>query len=484
MPSPVMTTEASNARVSELVNMSIAELGRQIRAGTVSPVRVAEACLERIDRLDPQLDSFITVTADRALADAHRAESELARGVDRGPFHGIPYALKDNVDTAGILSSSHSKIFADRVPTQDATIAAKLREAGGVLIGKTATFEFAIGGPSWDLPWPPARNPWNRNYLPGGSSSGSGAAVGARFVLGAVGTDTGGSIRWPAAVCGITGLKPTYGRVSRHGVHPNTFSLDHCGPMTRTAEDCAIMLGAIAGHDPRDPGSIDERVPDYRGSLTGSIRGLRIGLVRHWYEEHGHPELIAAMADAAEALRALGADVQEIVLDDLQDYVDAKTVISTAELFAVHEQDIRTRPQDFGRKLRMRVMPGALLRAEDYVQALRWRAELVTRLMQAFDRFDVLATAGWFAPADPTDPNGTDFFRSRLLATMPFSLAGIPALVVPCGFSRSGLPLSLQVGGRPFDEATVLNVGHAYQMATEWHLKMPPLERADTPESC
>jgi aspartyl-tRNA(Asn)/glutamyl-tRNA(Gln) amidotransferase subunit A len=475
MQSPVATTQAAIRSDTELVSVTIAELGRQMRRGSLSPVTLTEACLDRIQRLDPQLNSFITLVADRALADARRAESEFAQGVDRGPFHGIPYALKDNVDTAGILSSSHSKIFADRVPTEDATIATKLREAGGVLIGKTATFEFAIGGPSWDLPWPPARNPWNRDYLPGGSSSGSGAAVGARFVLGAIGTDTGGSIRWPAAVCGVSGLKPTYGRVSRRGVHPNTFSIDHCGPLTRTAEDCAIMLSAVAGHDPLDPGSIDEPVADYLGSLTGSIRGLRIGLVRHWYEQHGHPELIAAMGEATRTLQALGADVQEVVLDDLRDYVDAKTIISTAELYTIHEKDMKIRPQDFGQKLRMRVMPGALLRAEDYVQALRWRTELVTRLMRAFEKFDVLATAGWFAPADPADPNGADFFRSRLLATMPFSVAGIPALVVPCGFSRSGLPLSLQIGGRPFDEATVLNTGHAYQMATEWHLKMPPL---------
>ena len=475
MQSPALTKQTREEPAGDLLSLTITELGNAMRRGALSPVKLAEACLDRIQRLNPKLDSFITLTPDRALADARRAESELARGIDRGAFHGIPYALKDNVDTAGILSSSHSKIYADRVPAEDATVAAKLREAGGVLIGKTATFEFAIGGPSWDLPWPPARNPWNRDFLPGGSSSGSGAAVGARFVFGAIGTDTGGSIRWPAAVCGITGLKPTYGRVSRRGVHPNTFSIDHCGPMTRTVEDCAIMLAAVAGHDPLDPGSIDEQVPDYRSHLTGSIRGLRIGLVRHWYEEHGHPELISAMAEAASTMRSLGATVEEIVLDDLQAYVDAKTILSTAELYAVHEKDMKTRPQDFGQKLRMRVMPGALLRAEDYVQAMRWRTDLVTRLMRAFASFDVLATAGWFAPADPADPNGVDFFRSRLLATMPFSLAGIPALVVPCGFSKSGLPLSLQFGGKPFDESTVLNAGHAYQMATDWHLKMPPL---------
>jgi aspartyl-tRNA(Asn)/glutamyl-tRNA(Gln) amidotransferase subunit A len=471
----VANASTSDKSVGGPTDHSIAELGARIRRREVSPVDLAKACLDRIAYLNPKLNCFITITAERALADARRAEEELSRGIDRGPFHGVPYALKDNVDTAGILSSSHSKIFADRIPAQDATVAAKLSQAGGVLIGKTATFEFAIGGPSWDLPWPPARNPWNRDFLPGGSSSGSGAAVGGRMVPAAIGTDTGGSVRWPAAVCGITGLKPTYGRISRRGVHPNTYSLDHCGPMTRTAEDCAIMLGAIAGHDPLDPGSFDEPVPDYRRALTGSIKGLKIGLVRHWYQEYGDPELLAAMETAVAQLRDRGASVEEIVLDDLQDYVDAKTTISVSELYAVHEKDLKTRPQDFGKKLRTRVIGGALLRAEDYIQAMRWRAELVARLMAAFAKFDVLATAGWLAPADPADPDGFDFFRKRLLVTMPFSLAGIPALVVPCGFSVSGLPLSLQIGGKPFDEATVLNVGHAYQQATDWHLRAPPL---------
>ncbi|MEA2965539.1 MAG: aspartyl-tRNA(Asn)/glutamyl-tRNA(Gln) amidotransferase subunit [Alphaproteobacteria bacterium] len=473
---PAMTKQVPAESTAGLVDLTITELGKRMRSGALSSVALSEACLDRIQRLNPKLDSFITLTADRARADAQRAESELAQGIDRGAFHGIPYALKDNIDAAGILSSSHSKIFADRIPKEDATVAAKLRAAGGVLIGKTATFEFAIGGPSWDLPWPPARNPWNRDFLPGGSSSGSGSAVGARFVLGAIGTDTGGSIRWPAAVCGITGMKPTYGRVSRHGVHPNTFSIDHCGPMTRTVEDCAIMLGAIAGYDPLDPGSIDEPLPAYRNALTGSISGMKIGLVRHWYQEHGDPELIAAMDDAVLVLRDLGASVEEIVLDDLQDYVDAKTTISTAELYSIHEKDLKTRPQDFGKRLRSRVIGGALLRAEDYVQAMRWRTELVTRLMAAFGRFDVLATAGWMAPADPADPAGVDFFRKRLMATMPFSLAGIPALVVPCGFTKQGLPLSLQFGGKPFDEATVLRAGHAYEQATPWHLKIPVLQ--------
>ena len=459
----------------DLDDLDIVRMGRLIRSGEITATRLAEACLDRIARHDGRLDSFVTVTPETAVAQAAKADRELAAGCDRGPFHGIPYALKDNVDTAGIRSSSHSKIFADRVPTEDATVAAKLREAGGVLIGKTATFEFAIGGPAWDLPWPPARNPWNRDYLPGGSSSGSGAAVGAGFVPGALGTDTGGSIRWPAAMCGIVGFKPTYGRVSRRGVHPNTYSLDHCGPMTRTVADCALMLGAMAGHDPLDPGSIDEPVPDYAAASSGEIAGLRIGLVRDWYAEDGHPEVVDAVDAAVDMLRSLGASVEETRLDPLQDYVDAKTTISVSELYAVHEGDLKTRPGDFGRQLRSRVVAGALIRAEDYVQALRWRTELVTRAMASFRRFDLLVTAGWLAPADPADPSGVDFFKKRLLVTMPFSLTGMPALCLPCGFSRSGLPLSLQIGGKPFDEATVLRVGQAYQQATAWHLARPTL---------
>ncbi|OYW15217.1 MAG: hypothetical protein B7Z50_02095 [Sphingomonadales bacterium 12-62-5] len=467
--------DAEPVTTTDLVDLSVLELGRLMRSGDLSPVVLTQTCLDRIARHDGSLNSFITVCAETALAQAKTASRELAEGIDRGPFHGIPFALKDNIDTAGVLSSSHSKIFVDRFPTESATVARKLEAAGGILIGKTSTFEFAIGGPSWDLPWPPARNPWNRDYLPGGSSSGSGAAVGARFVPAAIGTDTGGSVRWPAAMCGITGLKPTYGRISRRGVHPNTYSLDHCGPMTRTAEDCAIMLAACAGYDPRDPGSIDEPVPDYLAALTGSIKGLRIGLVRHWYEADATDEVVAAVDTAVAVLRDLGAIVEPVTLDPLRDYVDAKTTISIAELFSVHEKDMRTRPRDFGKLLRSRVMAGGLVRAEDYVQAMRWRAELASRMMAHFGRFDVFVTAGWLAPADPADPEGVDFFKKRQLVTMPFSLTGMPALNVPCGFSAGGLPLSLQFGGRPFDEATVLRAGDAFQRASDWHLATPDL---------
>src|SRR5579862_88643 len=277
--------------------LTIAELGRLYRRREVSPVEVTRALLARIAAHDEKLNSFLRVTEEAALAEAARAEAELMTGRARGPLHGIPYALKDIIETRGILTTGHSKLRQDHVPAADAELVTRLKAGGGIMLGKLATWEFALGGPSWDLPWPPAKNPWNPDYLPGGSSSGAGAAVAAGFVPGAVGTDTGGSIRGPAAVCGLAGLKPTYGRVSRRGVFPNTFSMDHCGPLARSAEDIALFLGVIAGFDPEDPGSEDVPVPDYPGELGGGVRGLRLGLVEDWYEGgNAHPDLAPAMA--------------------------------------------------------------------------------------------------------------------------------------------------------------------------------------------
>lgn len=467
-------TDAPAAK-SELCDLSLVDATALFSDGKATPVDLVDACLDRIERVNPKLHAFITVCADDARREARLSAERYAARKPIGPFDGVPFALKDNIETKGVRSTSHSRLLIDNIPTEDAFVAAKLKSAGGILIGKTATFEFALGGPSWDLPFPPAINPWSPDHLPGGSSSGSGAAVGGRLVPAAIGTDTGGSVRWPAAVCGLAGLKPTYGRISRRGVHPNTFSIDHCGPMTRTVADCAVMLGATAGFDPLDPGSINEPVPDYTKALTGSVAGLKIGLVRHWYDDAATPEVVAAVDAAVAKLVALGAIVEEITLAPLQDYIDCKTTISTCELYAVHEKDLKTRPQDFGQKLRSRIIAGALIRAEDYVQAMRWRTELTRDVLATFSRFDLLATAGWLNPAEPADPNGLDFFKKRQIVTMPFSLAGIPALSVPCGFSGEGLPLSLQLAGRPFDEALVLRAGDAYQRATEWHLRKPPL---------
>ncbi len=456
--------------------LTIAELNRLYDQREVSPVEVTRALIDRIATHDGKLHSFIRATPEIALAEAATAERELMAGRRRGPLHGIPYALKDIVETAGIPTTAHSKLCQDYVPAADAHLVTLLKAAGGVLMGKLATWEFALGGPSWDLPWPPARNPWNPDHLPGGSSSGAGAAVAAGFVPGAVGTDTGGSIRGPAAVCGIAGLKPTYGRVSRRGVFPNTFTMDHCGPLTRSAEDIALFLQVIAGFDPEDPGSEDVAVPDYAAGLARPIEGLRLGLIEHWYVGGAHPEVAPAMSAAVEVLRGLGAIVEPVQLSSLRDYTDCKTTISIAELYAIHEKDLKTRPQDFGRILRNRVLPGALIRAEDYVQALRWRTVLAREQALALKGFDALLTAGALGVADRADPNQPDRLVSSPSITMPFSVGGLPALAIPCGFSRAeGLPLSLQIAAAPMAEPTVLRIAHAYQQATDWHHRHPNL---------
>ena len=456
--------------------LTIAELGRLFDQRELSPVEVTRSLLDRIAAHDGKLHSFIRVTPEVALAEAQAAERELMAGRRRGPLHGIPYALKDIVETAGIATTGHSKLCQDHIPAADAHLVTLLKAGSAVLMGKLATWEFALGGPSWDLPWPPARNPWNPDYLPGGSSSGAGAAVAAGFVPGAIGTDTGGSIRGPAAVCGIAGLKPTYGRVSRRGVFANTFTMDHCGPLTRSAEDIALFLQVIAGFDPDDSGSEDVPVPDYRAALTGRLDGLRLGLVEHWYAHGAHSDVPPAMAAAVEVLRGLGAVVEPVQLSSLRDYTDCKTTISIAELYSIHEKDLKTRPQDFGRILRNRVLPGALIRAEDYVQALRWRAVLAREQALALKRFDALLTAGALNVADRADPNQPDRLVSSPSITMPFSVGGLPALAIPCGFSSTeGLPLSLQIAAAPMAEPTVLRIAHAYQLASDWHRRHPDL---------
>src|SRR5947207_9171371 len=304
----------------DIAFLTIAELNRLYRQLELSPVEVTKALLARIAAHDGKLHSFLRVTEEAALAAAAEAERELMAGTRRGALHGVPYALKDIIETAGIPTTGHSKLRQDHVPAADAELVTRLKAAGGILLGKLATWEFALGGPSFDLPWPPARNPWNPDYLPGGSSSGAGAAVAAGFVPGAIGTDTGGSIRGPAAVCGIAGLKPTYGRVSRRGVFPNTFTMDHCGPLTRSAGDIALFLQVIAGFDAEDPGSEDVPVPDYRAALTGRIEGLRLGLIEEWYAHGAHPDLLPAMSAAVEVLRRLGAVIEPVRLSSLRDY--------------------------------------------------------------------------------------------------------------------------------------------------------------------
>jgi aspartyl-tRNA(Asn)/glutamyl-tRNA(Gln) amidotransferase subunit A len=463
---------------TELAFLTIAQAAPLIERKQLSPVELTTALIRRAETLDPQINAYLLLTSERALDQARAAEREIMAGTYRGPMHGVPFGLKDIYSTAGIRTTGHSKICSDTVPSADATTVARLYGAGAVLTGKLATHEFAHGGPSFDLPWPPARNPWNREHFTGGSSSGSGAAVAAGFVPGALGSDTGGSIRGPAALCGVVGLKPTYGLVSRSGVYTNSFSFDHAGPMTWTVEDCAIMLQVIAGHDPNDPASATHPVPNYRAALTGDIKGLRIGVVRHLHEDDCAvtPEVGAALEEAFGVFRSLGATLGDVRLRPAQDYYDVKVTIAESELLAVHEQALRTRPGDFGEDFLGRVLAAVLISGRDYVQAQRERRRMLAEMAPVYANYDVLVTATAGGPAPRLGTWRTIEFWRRASLTTPFNVTGGPALAQCIGFSSGGQPLSMQIVGRPFDDATVLRVAHAYEMATPWRAKRPQLD--------
>ena len=464
----------------EIWALSIADTAAQVEKGELSPVAIVEACLNRIEEVGASLDAFITLTAERAMAQAREAENEIAAGNYRGPLHGIPFGLKDIYNTAGILTSAHSRILIDNIPDKDATTTAKLYEAGGILLGKLATHEFAHGGPSFDLPWPLARNPWNPDHATGGSSSGSGAAVAAGLLKGAMGSDTGGSIRNPSCLCGIVGIKPTYGLVSRAGVIANSYTFDHCGPMTWTVEDCAIMLQALAGHDPADPASASVPIPDYRASLTGDIRGLRIGVIRHFWEEDAPASdaVRAAMEAALDVLRGLGASIEDTRMRPMQDYYDVKVTIAESELFAIHADQLRARPQDFGSDFRGRVLPACLMSGSDYVNAQRERRVMLEEMAPLYEKYDLLVTAG-VAPAGRLGTHQTVSFYQKPSIATPFNVTGGPALAQCIGFTEAGLPLSMQTVGRPFDEATVFRAAHAYEAATPWRDNRPDVADAN-----
>jgi aspartyl-tRNA(Asn)/glutamyl-tRNA(Gln) amidotransferase subunit A len=461
--------------MSGLGFLGIAEASDLLRAKKLSPVELTKALLERIDRLDKDYNAFIAVTPEAALAAARQAEAEIAAGRWRGPFHGIPYALKDIIDVEGLPTTAHSKLLQGVVAAADAPVAARLKAAGGILLGKLSTHEFAIGGPSFDLPWPPARNPWNRDYFAGGSSSGSGAGLAAGLFPAALGTDTGGSVRNPASQCGITGMKPTYGRVSRRGVLPLAFSLDHVGPMTRDVRDNALMLQVIAGHDPGDPASAEEPVPDYAAALGQGVKGLRVGVIRQFYTKDiaAHPEMAAAVEAAARFFAEAGAEIREIHLPPLQDLSSCGQVIMLAEAYAVHERWLKERPEDYGARGRERLLAGAGLRAADYIQAVRWRLQLRDAAAAAFRDIDLALTVSSHDPACRIDDDAALATTYSRQARMAFNVTGQPALVIPAGFAASGMPLSVQLVGRPFAEALLYRAAAAYEAATGWTKRHP-----------
>jgi aspartyl-tRNA(Asn)/glutamyl-tRNA(Gln) amidotransferase subunit A len=412
------------------------------------------------------------------LHQAKQAELELGSGKDRGPLHGIPIALKDLYMTQGIRTTCHSAVLKNWVPDNDATAATKLREAGAILLGKVGLHEFAFGGPSVDAPFPAVRNPWNTAHIPGGSSSGSGAALAAGLCYGSLGSDTGGSIRTPSSHCGVVGIKPTYGRVSRYGVIPLSWSLDHAGPMARSVEDCAILLQAIAGYDAKDPASAKAAVPDFSSSLRQGIKGMRIGVPRaDWFNENlgTDAETEALFNQALKTLEELGAVIIEIDGKPFSTARKANQTILVCEAYAYHEKRLREAREKFGSSVRRRMLEGAFLSAADYVTAQRARSVLNGQIRQNFSRVDVFATPSAPRPPDAfatMDPNEQNL---RPSFTNPFNLTGLPAISVPCGFTDGKLPVGLQIAAPSFEEVLLFRVAHTYEQATEWHKRRPVL---------
>ncbi|MEL6520331.1 MAG: amidase [Pseudomonadota bacterium] len=462
-------------------DLSYAEAGTKLRNGSVTSRLLTEAALTRIAAVDDKLHSFITVTSDSALAEADAADADFAAGIDKGPMQGIPYALKDIYMTAGVRTTCHSKLLEQNVPTEDCVVATKFKSGGAVMVGKTATHEFAFGGPSFDLPFPPARNPWHLDHIPGGSSSGSGAAVAAGLVRMAMGSDTGGSIRGPAAYCGTVGLKPTYGLVSRRGIFPLSFTLDHAGPLSWSVEDTAITMSVIAGFDPADPASANVPKPDFLSDLKTGVEGLRIAVPRHFYEEAKgvSDETVAAIDASIETLRGLGAVVETVTLPDFELYNATGRIILLAEAFAIHEKDLLSRPLDYGRLTFSRMVLGGTLTATDVTQAFRARRKLADAVNQdILSRYDAIITASSLAPAPRFDEMTSDTLPSWGMQTIPFNVTGNPALSIPTGFSSAGLPLSMQIVAKPFADALTLRIGHALEAASGLSSKRPELETA------
>jgi aspartyl-tRNA(Asn)/glutamyl-tRNA(Gln) amidotransferase subunit A len=475
----------NSAADGDLAYLSIEALGERLRRRDISPVEITRIYLDRIAALDPELHAFITVTGEQALADAAAAERAIAAGQHRGPLHGVPLAIKDLFYTAGVRTTAGSRILADFVPTEDATVVSRLRAAGALSVGKTNMEEFAYGATSLNPHYGACCNPWDGQRIAGGSSGGSAAAVAAGLCAAALGSDSGGSIRQPAALCGLVGLKPTYGRVSMHGVVPLSWSQDHVGPLTRTVRDAALLLQALAGHDPRDPASSDAPVPDYLANVEEGVAGLRVGLPRDFFFERVDPETEAAVRAAARTLAGLGARVDEVPLPQAAPAFAAGAAILFAEATAYHERWLRTRPGDYDPAVLARLRVGATLLATDYLKAQRARRVLVEQTVRLFDQVDVLLTPTAAVPAPRRDellirwPDGTeeDVRGATLRFTRVFNLLGLPAISVPCGMTASGLPLGLQIVGRPFAEAMVLRVARAYELAQPWAERRPPLSR-------
>ena len=463
---------------SELPFLSAGDLSRLIQSKEVSPVEATEAYLDRIGSLDHRFNSYLTVMREQALADAQQAEEDIASGQHKGPMHGVPVAVKDQFWSKGVRSTGGSRILADFVPDEDATVIANLRKAGAVVLGKTNMTEFAITGFSHRYATP--RNPWNTDSYTGGSSSGSGAATAAYLCATSLGEDTGGSIRFPATWCGLVGLRPSWGLVSRYGVMRGVWSMDTVGPISRTVEDAAITLGAIAGHDPNDRYSSTAPIPDYRQALGGDLNGLKIGVITEFMESDlVEPKVRQTVSDSFATLGELGATVEEVSVPLSMDAGVASAVLLAVEPALAQQDWIKDQLQDYGHDVRILLLTGSLLPAQAYYKAQKLRTMLRQQVLDFLEKYDVLVlpTSGKGAqPLEQDPPVTSKETASRLafLFTRIFNLASCPAMSVPCGFDDRGMPVGLQIGARPGAEETIFKVAHAYEQATAWHTMRPP----------
>ena len=480
MGNPTKTiSKAQEPSFSESSWLSISEASCLLRDGKISPVQLTQVCLGRIERLNPKLNAFITVTADSALGQAHEEENEIRKGQWRGPLHGIPIALKDLFDTAGVRTTAASGLLKDRVPAEDSEVVRRLKNAGAVLLGKLNMHEFAYGGSGVISFFGPVRNPWSPEHIAGGSSAGSAVAVAAGLCYGALGSDTGGSIRQPSAYCGTVGLKPTYGRVSTRGVIPLSWSCDHVGPMTRCVTDAAIMLQALAGYDAEDPTSVDAPVPDYVAALQGS-RPLRVGIPRAYFYEKLDPEIESAMTAALSVIGKLVSTVQDVEIPASDD-----TAILRAEAYAYHCVNIRKSAELYHSETLRRIRSGEDVSAVSYIQARRQMEEQRHNVRKAFELVDLFITPTTTVPpfsiaellADASSLRSKETLMLR--NTRPFNILGLPTVSVPCGFTKKGLPVGMQITGAAWAEGDVLRLARAYEQQTSWHNRRPNLETLD-----
>lgn len=463
--------------LSDLRRLTLRQVAADIRNGKTGPVEITRLLLEQIRRTDEELKAYVTVCEQSVVRLAEAAEVRIKAGHDLGVLHGLPISVKDLFETEGVRTTCGSKLMQNYIPETDCTVVKRLKLMGATLLGKTNTHEFALGGIT-----PPTRNPWSLKHIPGGSSGGSAAAIAACSALAATGSDTGGSIRIPASFCGVVGLKPTYGRVSRAGIFPESWSLDHAGPITRRVEDAAVLLNVIAGRDELDPTSSDRPVPDYLESLNDEISGVRVGVPRNYFYERCNKEVDAAVRKSINVLEELGCRTVEFEFPRVQEIMAAYTTLDSCEASAYHQRSIADRPMDFQPDVRLLLEQGLFIPATYYIQALRIRAAIFRDIMDLFKKFDVMVTPSEPIVAPEVGQQSVGFDGGeetvdnaivRYLA--PFNLTGLPALSIPCGMSSNGLPIGMQVIGKAFDETTVLRVGNAYEQTTDWHTRFPEI---------